>query len=157
MPTPREQLVAARIQSGLSPNDMAAAIGLNAPAYCDLEAIESEIFMLISLAELRKICAMLRITPRDVFSDCGSTKLPTKPHNFAALADELREHLHHQRLSLDEFEEAAGWEVGTFLENPRAADTWSIDCLRDVCRELAVDWLGVLSDIQQQSAVSHQC
>jgi transcriptional regulator with XRE-family HTH domain len=135
---PRQRLIAARMRSGKSEKEVANIAGTSPYNYYDLECHDSELYQATPLFELRKICEALGIKIIDLFTKSGATE------GIAQLADEIRRYLNEKNRPLAEFEEAAGWEVGEFIDNPNSALELPIDWLRDVCRELGVDWVSVV-------------
>ena len=141
---PAERLRKARENAGKSPQEVAAAVGMNVPSYCDLEAEGyDELWNNISLAELRDICRTLGIHARDLFEDAAGQERASVV-SFALISDSLRRHLSHHNTALDAFENQVGWSLATFLEDPEAAWDWNVDGLRDVCRPLLIEWLDAL-------------
>jgi hypothetical protein len=56
----------------------------------------------------------------------------------------LSMYLSQHHMSQAVFEDKAGWNLDGFITNPNAAWDWNVDCLRDLCGQLGVDWLAAL-------------
>jgi transcriptional regulator with XRE-family HTH domain len=138
---PNERLRKARETNGKTEAEMEKIIGPNAPTYYDLEAYEDELPMTMTLNELHRLCAFLGITIRILFEAEGKQLL-----SFADLAEVVRNYLAGRSLSIEQFEELAGWELRGLLDNPDAAWEWNVECLRDVCQTVSRDWLDVLPE-----------
>jgi transcriptional regulator with XRE-family HTH domain len=138
--TANERLQALRVEAGKTHAEMAVAGGINVAHYYDLEDHESDLYMTVSLAELRGIANALGTSVGRLLG-VSSADAPESPSDFQNLATVLREHLVRENLDRSAFEDKAGWEVGDFLGNPASALTnWNVDCLRDICQQLSVDW-----------------
>jgi hypothetical protein len=115
---------------------------ITVPHYYDLESDDDELYMTLSLAELRLLCAELDMSFRYLFS--GEQKTSDKSTPFSSLAEMVAKHLDDHRMSQASFEDMVGWSLGDFTTNPERAWDWNLDCLRDVCAALGVEWLDAL-------------
>ena len=138
-----ERLRVARKSSGLTPQQLAHAVGIKVSNYFDLEEHE-ELYTSLSLAELRKLCNVLKVGARDLFVEETQSNVPREVVTFDSLAENVSDHLKDHDETQERFETKVGWELGAFLSNPEVAWGWNVDCLRDICRELKVDWLSAL-------------
>jgi hypothetical protein len=145
MPAPKQRLRRARERLGLEPQAVADSAGLDLPSYYDLETCDDELFTCIALRDLFNLCNVLRISPTNLFTD-SPDEAPAERHGFPHLARCLRDHLASNHLSLDEFENRAGWSLSAFLDHPDTALDWNVDCLRAVCAQLNLNWLAYLSE-----------
>jgi tRNA(Ile)-lysidine synthase TilS/MesJ len=60
----------------------------------------------------------------------------------------IKEHCAKNKISINQFEDIAGWRVESCLSNPKAAlEEWNFDCLKNICRELGIDWQQVISNL----------
>jgi hypothetical protein len=96
-----------------------------------------------SLNEIKDVCKKLRIHPRDLF--CEEPAIAISIEDFVerikALCDE-------KKLSIEQFENIAGWKLASSLTNPPIAlDEWNLDCLIDLSRELRIDWRRVITGL----------
>jgi transcriptional regulator with XRE-family HTH domain len=143
MHRPGERLRQARERAGKTQRDIATAIGIPLPAYYDLEDFD-ELTDVISLAELSHLSKHLGVDPTYFFSE---SPLPGPAGNMPSsrLAEEINNYLHQNNVSQAAFEATAGWELGAFLTNPKVAGQWNVQCLKDVCAVLGMNWLEVLA------------
>ena len=125
-----------------TPQEIARLTGMSVPSYYDLESYDDEIYRTITLAELRELCTTLNIQARDLFVE--KMQQPAEAVSFGALAEKLSKYLIAYTVSQAAFEAKVGWSLGAFLANPDVAWEWNVDCLRDVCAPLQVDWLDAL-------------
>lgn len=129
----------ARERLGLSLDEAAASVGISMPHFRDLEEDEDELFMTMSFSEITRLCRLLQLSPRHL--------LASEPSSVLRQPQELR-HLilsynRRNHISVDEFEEQAGWKVQPFLtvltDPQHQFQEWNVDCLRDICSVLGVD------------------
>ena len=140
--TPNERLRNAREASGKTPAEVAYTVHISESHYRDLEGHRDELYMTVSLAELRNLGCAVGLTIRRIFGVDTKASM-----DLVGLAEALRHHLVKQELSIQEFEKRAGWDLTKFVENPETAwQEWNFDCLCDVCRELGISWIDVLPD-----------
>ena len=63
------------------------------------------------------------------------------PMSADELASIIREHCRTRNITLDEFADAAGWDVSKAADAPQLLlSDFSLDGVRDICRELGVEW-----------------
>lgn len=141
---PNERLKLLREKLGLSPNEMAVRLGVTSGAYYDWEDHDDDLPMTISLAELRNLSNLLGTTPLYIFT--GESAAPDRRISFEHLADLVRKHLLQHGLTLEQFEDQAGWELKEFLSEPSAALKWNPDCLRHVSEALGISWVDALPE-----------
>jgi transcriptional regulator with XRE-family HTH domain len=137
-----DRLKAARERAGKSPAELAAAMEISRPHYYDLESCNDELYMTVSLSELRRLCAELDISPRYLFS--GEQTASETSTSFSSLAKIVATYLDDNHMSLASFEDMVGWTLDDFTTTPERAWDWNVDCLRDVCAALGVQWLDAL-------------
>ena len=142
----RAKLREARCRLGWSEQEAATRTGLSLPNYYDLEAYEGELACCYSLNEILRICRAFEMRPTDLIAD-GTGTLPA-PVSIETVMKRIQEHCAERKLSISEFEDAAGWRLEPWLAKPRAAlDAWNLDCLKDVCRELQINWAVVVASL----------
>jgi hypothetical protein len=143
MNLPREILERAREAVNKTMREAAAAAGISLPCDCDLEDHDDEITMCIDLDKLRDVCRVVSRNTTDLFPD-DARRLDGQKLAFTDITRALEAYLMEQRMSLDEFEDKVGWNLHEFLANPELGWKWNIDCLRDVCGPLGIDWIKAL-------------
>jgi hypothetical protein len=111
--------------------------------YYDVEQCEGALTENCSLAQLVRVCQLLDIHPRDLFSEEPVAALPIE-----TVVQAIKDHCAQKKITTAEFENAVGWLVESALDHPRnALREWNIDCLKDVCDELGLNWLSVISGL----------
>src|SRR5207244_1369794 len=102
----------------------------------DLETIDDEI-MIYSLADVQRFAGVLCVAPRELVG----TEDRNDPISARELALAIREHCRAHGMTLEQFGDAAGWDLSKLADSPQMLLTdFSLDGIRDICRELGVDW-----------------
>ena len=143
----REILKQARERKGWSEHEAADQVLFasitSRENYYDIEAHDGELTSCYSLNEICSLCQLFDIRPKDLFCTESVPPLPIE-----AVIGKIKEHCAQNGISIEQFEDKAGWCVESFLSNPIAAlDKWNLDCLKAVCNELQIDWRGVISSL----------
>ncbi len=100
----------ARKKSGLAPEWVAQAVGVNLPSYYDMEDCD-DLYMCTSLREIQKLCEILSITPEYLFT--GETARPSGVQpDFSGLAQAIGRYCEEHHLSIPEFENRGGVGIG---------------------------------------------
>ena len=81
----------ARERLGLNPQELGEAIGISHT--WDLEAYEDEISMMLSLAELSRLCEVLKLTPYDLLGQPP----PERMISPSELSDSVVEDCHRRK------------------------------------------------------------
>ena len=136
----RMRLKQARVALGMHPDELARHVYNSTSAYYDLENCEGELFTNIDLGELSKLCVELGTNSRALFGFEASTNTITPEE----LCQRIQRHLATEKLSLEVFEERVIYTVTSTLERPSEILAWNIDCLRNVCCEIGVNWIEAL-------------
>jgi len=132
------QLIRQRRESmGLSVEEMAVKLEMDAVSYHEVESRPEYPGHVLSLNQLYQLCAVLKTSPRDLFSDPPHGQGPA---TFAELKETLLGQLAENRLSIGQFEANVGWEIKDFIDNPESALSWTIERLRAICAALGLDW-----------------
>jgi len=147
IPPYAKRLRTAREQIGKSVEEMAALVGLNVPSYYDLESYADEVLSSLSIREFARLCKLLKISPRDLFAEeCQTEQDGTVVNSLAA---KIRSYMETQEITLAEFEERVGWDVGAFLESPIeiVTDRYNLEALIDIGKEVRFNWVSALRGI----------
>jgi hypothetical protein len=136
----RLRLERARAASGKVHEELGRLVG-GTSAYWDLESHDGDLFTTVSLDQLAQLCAELGVTVRSLFEHHPGNEPTISPEQ---LIWKTKGHLKLAGLSLAEFEERIGFEIGPALQDSSMAMDWNVDFLRWLCRELALDWRLVL-------------
>jgi transcriptional regulator with XRE-family HTH domain len=132
----RLRLKRAREAAGKMPEDLGELVG-NTSTYYDLENHDGELYSVPSLRELSRLCFALGTKVRDLFDDRTNVEPAISPEQ---LLSEAKEYLSQNRLSIAEFEDRIGFEIGPSLNDTSNVMDWNVDFLRWLCRELGLDW-----------------
>jgi len=72
--------------------------------------------------------------------------VPGTPVSADALSDLIFEECRGRGISLERFEDLAGWKLSESMEPPvRLLEDMTLDGLQWLCRELRIDWRRVLA------------
>lgn len=140
-PPVARRIAVARERLQLDPADAAGALGMSFAAYRDLESYDDEVFMCISIQELRALGQMLNISPRTLVAPEGAAQISGEL-SPAQIVEAIRRRLQATGATQEQFEEEAGWSVANALDDPDSiwAD-WNLDALQDICGVLGLNWL----------------
>jgi len=136
---PGELIRERRLALGLEPEKVARQVGLEPSSYYDLEGFETELSTSVSLGDIARLEDILNFDVREAFSGWSGRPELT----LEGLSDAIKKHLREVNLTVNEFEDAIGWEVDSILANPHSALDWNLDCLRDICRTLGIRWESI--------------
>lgn len=136
-----ESIRTARIRAGKSKAEVAAHLGLNAAWYDDLEQRDDELAATLTIFQAMDLAALLGVRLGDLF---GDDALPGQPVAIIDLPERIREHLVSAGLSLDQFEDQVGWELGPFLASPvQVAAELPIAFFQALAATLGIHWLSL--------------
>jgi hypothetical protein len=132
------------MRSGKKPEEIARQVGISLPSYYDLEDCD-DLYNAISLGNIVAISRYLDVQPRVLFTGAEESNKARRISQWD-LAERIKAYLRQEAMSQAAFEAKVGWELGGFLDQPDVISNWNVDCLRDICRELGLDWLQALPD-----------
>ena len=133
----------AREIAGKSIDEMAALLGISWESYNELEEDDEEITDSVSLRQLVTLSKALNFDLPEFFSSDRLAKADSV--SLEVLARKISEYIVTHKLSVDDFEEMAGWEVATCLTNPSRFMNFNLVGLMEVCEVVGVDWRAVLA------------
>jgi transcriptional regulator with XRE-family HTH domain len=137
-----ERLRAAREASGRDLASLSAATGISENNLQDLEGDPSEVLTSLSLGDLAMLCRELGVAPCLLLQDSLD---PVTPHiSYESLMTAVRDEIEKRGITLEDFEEEAGWELGKALEDPEQAEHWCPDGLYDICQMVNLNWIQAL-------------
>ena len=138
------QIRALRIRAGRSKAEMVERLGLNAAWYEDLEAKDDELPSTLTLFQGMELASLLGVRLDELFSAGGA---PAAHIALVELPERIRAHMAREGLSIEEFEERAGWAVSEFLDAPlQAAATLPILFFQSLASVLGIDWHLLIPD-----------
>ena len=138
----RAWLTRAREAVGKTPQDFGEFVG-GASNYYDLEAFDGELYTVLSLAEVSRLCSALAIRPRELFDNGRTEGLTISPEQLLFKA---KDYMKRNNLSVAELSERIGFEIGPSLEDSANVLEWNVDFLRWLCDEIGLDWLLALPE-----------
>jgi DNA-binding XRE family transcriptional regulator len=131
----------ARERAGLSPDEAASRMGISSASLWDIECCDDELKMIYSPAQIALFSRVLGIRARELFG----IELEEGGISATELATLIREHCRSRRITVEQFEDSAGWSIAQSLEQPeRFLHDYSIDGIQDICRELDINWQRVI-------------
>lgn len=139
-----ETLRNARIRAGKSRAEVAAHLALNPAWYDDLEQRDGELAATLTLFQGVVLAELFGLRLADLFGEIVPAgeriALPDLP-------ERIRTHLATTSISLDQFEQQLGWELGPFMEAPvQLATELPIAFFQALADVLGIHWLLLVPD-----------
>ena len=134
----------ARERLGLKQEQVAESVGISSDWYRDLEGSPKEIGMTLDIRQVQKLCQTLQIEPYDLLAPADAEKRPT-PMSFQELLEKISGYIEREKISLEAFEDKAGWSIESSFKDPNKCLSWNLDCLLDVTLAIKVDWLRIIT------------
>ena len=142
-PSCAARIRAARVEAGLTADDIAAQLELPFAAYDDLERYDDEPFTVASIGDLRTLGEIVGVPVGELL--LGPEGRRERTISFAQLSRAVHEFLERERQTADQLGDAIGWDLAPVLDDP---DKWahqSIVLLYLVSKHVKVDWVAVLA------------
>jgi transcriptional regulator with XRE-family HTH domain len=137
-----ESIRTARIRAGKSKAEVAQRLGLNTAWYDDLERRDDELPATLTIFQAVDLASLLGVRVGDLFGDGA---LPGQLVAIIDLPERIRAHLASGGLSLDQFEDQVGWELGPFLASPvKMAAELPIAFFQALAAPLGMHWLSLV-------------
>jgi hypothetical protein len=134
----------AREQAGLSIAETAKRANVSESSIWDLESQDDELTTVYSPVELQRFAAVLGVRPADLLA----TAQHSDPISISALASAIHERCRERGMKVEQFADGVGWDVTAAVDAPQLLLTdFSIDGVRDICRELGLDWERFISGL----------
>ena len=134
-----------REKAGLGLDDIAQIVGWSESEALDLDDHDTDLFVHMTLGELRSLCAALATTPTAFFRDAARRKVTARFQSPQQVSHVVARHLEESQIPLDRFEDRVGWGgVGQVRETRDDLWTWPVDLFVDVCNEVDSDWVASL-------------
>jgi transcriptional regulator with XRE-family HTH domain len=127
----------ARERAGLPPDEAARRMCLSRSLLRNLESDDDELTAVHSPQDVQRFCSVLGVRPAELLNvECQGK--PLTPEEIAA---SIFEHCRKNGMNIAHFEENVGWCVSRSLDEPsRFLRDYSMDALREICRELNLEW-----------------
>ena len=130
-----------RERAGLTHEDAAHQMGISSSCVWDIESCDDEIADCYSPSDVQQFCRVLGVRPIDLFG--GEAEGP--PVSETELVRLIHEKYRSLGITLEQFEEAAGWRLSDCIEPPEHfLEKITIAGLQWLCRELGIDWRRVM-------------
>ncbi|MGZ9004570.1 MAG: helix-turn-helix domain-containing protein [Burkholderiales bacterium] len=133
-----------RVRAGKSANEVAEHLGLNDAWYTDLEHRDDELASTLTVFQALELASFLGVRLRDLLGDGGYAEenIP-----LTDLPSRITAHLARNGMSIEEFEDAVGWELREFLQSPlKVAAECPINFLQAVAENLGFNWTSLIPD-----------
>lgn len=117
-------------------------MGISKACVHDLEDFEDELETCYSPRDIQKFAQIFGAHPLDFIGGP-----PAQPPVFVSeLPLRIHQHCHSRGISLEQFEDAAGWNIAASLDPPELLlENLSLAGLQDVCRELGLEWQRIVA------------
>lgn len=139
-----ERIRAARERAGLTREAVWRRLEINDDWYRDVEWDDSEVMMTLSLAQVTLLADLLGTRADRLLEDGCPSPRSSRSLGFVELAARAEARMAELEMSVEEFGERVGWEIGTTLDDPERFWLWNADGLQDLCAELGLCWLDAL-------------
>jgi hypothetical protein len=134
MSTVAETIRRLRETAGISPQEMAKRIWMNAPSYFDLEAVPGEWEQAADVGQLLELSHALRTPLLELLGEPAAAV--HGPLSFPELAVFIRREIAEGRVAEDQ----VGWDLREFWEEPMIAMEYPIAFLKIVGEDVGFDW-----------------
>ena len=141
---PHERFRAARERLGLSQDELAHRIGINAPSIWHVECFEGELTSCYSPKEVATYCRALEISPAGLFGQSGEPSGITEQRLIELIHSECR----NRGMTWEQFGDVVGWDLEAAAKSADGLlGDLSVDGLQWLCQELRTDWRRVLTTL----------
>ena len=131
----------ARERAKISERDAADRMEISIASLGDRESYDNELCSVYSPTDIQRFSRVFAIKPTELLG-VETVEAAILPEDIARL---IREHCQSHSLSVEQFEDAAGWYVAENLTAlQKFLQDYTIDGIQDICRELEVDWKRVI-------------
>jgi transcriptional regulator with XRE-family HTH domain len=131
-----------REKSGKSAKEMCDLLGMSDMEYFDLELHDSELPMVPSLDQVRRLAAALGVTVGALLAEDGLAA-PARRVEYRDLVEHAQRHLRETGLTQDQFEHQIGWTLDDFFASEqKALETYNVQFLKALCAGLGVFMAG---------------
>ena len=144
-PSVGDRIRQARLQAGLSENEIARRLGMTIHSYCDLESDGDEAFTDLSLKHLAELGRILGVQPRVLLlgrEGEGGKQTVTCEDVTARIAKRISE----SGLAADQLGDLIGWDIKPLLGDPLSLSDYTVEALYDICKVVDLDWVAALPD-----------
>jgi transcriptional regulator with XRE-family HTH domain len=133
-----------RVRAGKSARDVARHLGINDAWYDDLERHDDELTSTLTLFQAIELASVLGVRLHELLDEEAPSNASIALTDLPPLIDA---HLARNAISLEQFEETLGWELGDFLRSPlRMAAESPLMFIQALALHLGLDWLSLVPD-----------
>jgi transcriptional regulator with XRE-family HTH domain len=136
---PHERVKEARLRLGLSESEVARRAGLSIHEYGDVEQHADEIYTIVALGDVRRLCAVLQLDLLELLGLSEGNEPSTHPE--ITRSEIVRQRLSELGLTPADLADRIGYEehVGIALAaNPDVIETLTLDTISEVAKALQV-------------------
>lgn len=140
MADPVSPLAIAAKSAGVSIKEIAALLDIGLPWAWDLwtDKEDDEIHTL-TLGKLQALATRLQVQVTALVYEFPDRR--RRRASFDKLGLDASIFCDSQKLSVTEFSDLVGWEMQAFFDRTESAwDDWNLECLKDVCGMLGLNW-----------------
>jgi DNA-binding XRE family transcriptional regulator len=101
----------AREEAGKSLKEMASLLDISLASYRDLEWYDDEILTCVSLRQVGTLCEAIGIDSRELLSAGQQSADQVSQRTLQELIRHIRDYMRKEQITLEEFEDKAGWEI----------------------------------------------
>ncbi len=145
LPSVGDRIRQARLQAGLSENEIARRLGITIHSYCDLESYDYEAFTVVSLKHVAELGRILGVQPRVLLlgrDGEGGKQTVTFEDVTAHIAKKVSE----SGLTADQVGDLIGWDIKPLLSDPPSLSDYTVEALYDICKAVDLDWVAAVPD-----------
>src|SRR5688572_8681863 len=100
-----------RVRAGKTAGEVARQLGLNDAWYQDLEHHDDELAFTLTLFQAMELASVLGVRLRDLITESA---LPDQSIPLEDLPAHIKAHVARKGISIEQFEEAVGWQLHEF-------------------------------------------
>jgi transcriptional regulator with XRE-family HTH domain len=141
-PPAAQRIARARERAGLTHGEVAERIDVNSAWYWDIESFDDEAFTVLSLKQLATLAGVLGVDARALL--LGDDVSRARGLAFGDISRRLAERLQRDRLTVDQFGDAVGWDLAAVLTDPESLWEFNVDGFFAIAEALEFDWVAAL-------------
>jgi DNA-binding XRE family transcriptional regulator len=144
-PSVGDRIRQARLQAGLSENEIARRLGITIHSYCDLESYDYEAFIVVPLNKIAGLGRILGVQPRVLLLGREGEEVK-QTVTFDDVSARVAKKVVESGLSTEQLGDLIGWDIEALLRDPKSLWDFCVDALYHICKALGLDWFAALPD-----------